>query len=110
MALACGICSAPFDRRGGVRLRRSRAEALKWSVCAQKIKVHGYVGNKSAVFPMQTLGLEVDFVNSVQVQPSFHAVCVCARLPARCGIFLVCATNPVCVCLVLCVCVCAAVF
>lgn len=25
------------------------------------------MGNKSAVFPMQTLGLEVDFVNSVQV-------------------------------------------
>lgn len=28
--------------------------------------VHGYVGNKSAVFPMQLLGLEVDPVNSVQ--------------------------------------------
>eukprot|EP00277_Geminigera_cryophila_P001354 CAMPEP_0179428868 /NCGR_PEP_ID=MMETSP0799-20121207/14418_1 /TAXON_ID=46947 /ORGANISM="Geminigera cryophila, Strain CCMP2564" /LENGTH=310 /DNA_ID=CAMNT_0021204549 /DNA_START=95 /DNA_END=1027 /DNA_ORIENTATION=+ len=32
----------------------------------QSHTVHGYVGNKSAVFPMQTLGLEVDFVNSVQ--------------------------------------------
>eukprot|EP00192_Tetraselmis_astigmatica_P013591 CAMPEP_0117651494 /NCGR_PEP_ID=MMETSP0804-20121206/2122_1 /TAXON_ID=1074897 /ORGANISM="Tetraselmis astigmatica, Strain CCMP880" /LENGTH=318 /DNA_ID=CAMNT_0005457475 /DNA_START=157 /DNA_END=1113 /DNA_ORIENTATION=+ len=28
--------------------------------------VHGHVGNKSAVFPLQLLGLEVDFINSVQ--------------------------------------------
>lgn len=28
--------------------------------------VHGYVGNKSAVFPLQVLGFEVDFVNTVQ--------------------------------------------
>ncbi|XP_052871594.1 pyridoxal kinase-like, partial [Anopheles cruzii] len=28
--------------------------------------VHGYVGNKSAVFPLQVLGFEVDQVNSVQ--------------------------------------------
>jgi len=28
--------------------------------------VHGYVGNKSAVFPLQLLGFDVDFVNSVQ--------------------------------------------
>lgn len=28
--------------------------------------VHGYVGNKCAVFPLQLLGFEVDFVNSVQ--------------------------------------------
>eukprot|EP00934_Nitzschia_sp_Nitz4_P007000 Nitzschia sp. Nitz4//scaffold2_size372955//26510//27507//NITZ4_000358-RA/size372955-processed-gene-0.387-mRNA-1//1//CDS//3329546581//6990//frame0 len=27
--------------------------------------VHGYVGNKSAVFPLQLLGYDVDFVNSV---------------------------------------------
>ena len=27
---------------------------------------HGYVGNKSAVFPLQLLGFEVDAVNSVQ--------------------------------------------
>ena len=26
---------------------------------------HGYVGNKSAVFPLQLLGFEVDAVNSV---------------------------------------------
>lgn len=28
--------------------------------------VHGYVGNRCAVFPLQLLGFEVDFVNSVQ--------------------------------------------
>src|SRR6218665_2273889 len=28
--------------------------------------VSGYCGNKSAVFPLQTLGFEVDFINSVQ--------------------------------------------
>ncbi|RNA16759.1 pyridoxal kinase [Brachionus plicatilis] len=28
--------------------------------------VHGYVGNRAAVFPMQLLGFEVDFINSVQ--------------------------------------------
>ncbi|CAG7830950.1 unnamed protein product [Allacma fusca] len=28
--------------------------------------VSGYVGNKSAVFPLQVLGYEVDFINSVQ--------------------------------------------
>jgi len=28
--------------------------------------VHGYVGNKAAVFPLQLLGMDVDFINSVQ--------------------------------------------
>jgi hypothetical protein len=28
--------------------------------------VHGYVGNKSAVFPLQLHGFDVDFINSVQ--------------------------------------------
>ncbi|KAL9647861.1 hypothetical protein ABK040_008134 [Willaertia magna] len=28
--------------------------------------VHGYVGNRAAVFPLQVLGFEVDFINSVQ--------------------------------------------
>jgi len=32
----------------------------------QSTVVHGYVGNKSAVFPLQTLGIEVDPINSVQ--------------------------------------------
>lgn len=29
--------------------------------------VHGYCGNKSAVFPLQVLGVDVDFINSVQL-------------------------------------------
>ncbi|KAF4681971.1 hypothetical protein FOZ62_012314, partial [Perkinsus olseni] len=29
--------------------------------------VHGYVGNRACVFPLQLLGFEVDFVNSVQL-------------------------------------------
>ena len=29
--------------------------------------VSGYVGNKSATFPLQLLGFEVDAINSVQV-------------------------------------------
>jgi pyridoxal/pyridoxine/pyridoxamine kinase len=33
-------------------------------VCAV---VHGYVGNKSATFPLQLRGFEVDPVNSVQL-------------------------------------------
>ena len=28
--------------------------------------VHGYVGNRAAVFPLQLLGFEVDVINSVQ--------------------------------------------
>ena len=32
----------------------------------QSHTVHGYVGNKSAVFPLQLLGLDVDPINSVQ--------------------------------------------
>ena len=31
----------------------------------QSHTVHGYVGNKSAVFPLQLLGFEVDPINSV---------------------------------------------
>ncbi len=33
----------------------------------QSSVVHGYVGNKAAVFPMQLLGIEVDPLNSVQL-------------------------------------------
>lgn len=33
--------------------------------------VHGYVGNKAAVFPLQLLGFDVDIVNSVHF--SVHA-------------------------------------
>lgn len=33
----------------------------------QSSVVHGYVGNKAAVFPLQLLGFDVDPINSVQV-------------------------------------------
>ena len=34
--------------------------------------VSGYVGNKSATFPLQLLGFEVDAINSVQVLEQFQ--------------------------------------
>uniref|UniRef100_A0A667ZVP6 Pyridoxal kinase n=1 Tax=Myripristis murdjan TaxID=586833 RepID=A0A667ZVP6_9TELE len=43
---------------------------LKWMECRvlsiQSHVVRGYVGNKSATFPLQVLGFEVDSINSVQ--------------------------------------------
>uniref|UniRef100_A0A0G4HH28 pyridoxal kinase n=1 Tax=Chromera velia CCMP2878 TaxID=1169474 RepID=A0A0G4HH28_9ALVE len=33
--------------------------------------VHGYVGNKAAIFPLQLLGFHVDFINSVQFVSQF---------------------------------------
>ena len=36
--------------------------------------VSGYVGNKSATFPLQLLGFEVDAINSVQVSVNFLKV------------------------------------
>ena len=41
-------------------------EERKHVLSVQSHVVHGYVGNKSAVFPLQLLGFEVDAVNSVQ--------------------------------------------
>ncbi|KAK9675042.1 putative pyridoxal kinase, partial [Basidiobolus ranarum] len=35
-------------------------------LCIQSHVVHGYVGNKSAVFPLQLLGFDVDNLNTVQ--------------------------------------------
>lgn len=39
---------------------------IKRVLSIQSHVVHGYVGNKSAVFPLQVLGFEVDNINSVQ--------------------------------------------
>jgi hypothetical protein len=45
---------------------------LWWAICKSVMRsiqshtVHGYVGNKAAVFPMQLLGFDVDPINSVQ--------------------------------------------
>ena len=36
--------------------------------------VSGYVGNKSATFPLQLLGFEVDAINSVQVRCSLSFI------------------------------------
>lgn len=39
----------------------------EWKVLSiQSHVVSGYCGNKSAVFPLQTLGFNVDFINTVQ--------------------------------------------
>jgi pyridoxine kinase len=40
--------------------------SLQRVLSIQSHVVHGYVGNKAAVFPLQLLGLDVDFINSVQ--------------------------------------------
>ena len=37
--------------------------------------VSGYVGNKSATFPLQLLGFEVDAINSVQVKTKLLIDC-----------------------------------
>ena len=41
-------------------------QAAKRVLSIQSHVVHGYVGNRCAVFPLQLLGYNVDFVNSVQ--------------------------------------------
>ena len=41
-------------------------DAPKRVLSIQSHVVHGYVGNRCAVFPLQLLGYEVDFINSVQ--------------------------------------------
>lgn len=42
------------------------ADIHKRVLSIQSHVVHGYVGNRCAVFPLQKLGYEVDFINSVQ--------------------------------------------
>jgi len=39
---------------------------IKRVLSIQSHVVHGYVGNRAAVFPLQLLGFDVDFINSVQ--------------------------------------------
>eukprot|EP00930_Biecheleria_cincta_P051224 TRINITY_DN36381_c0_g1_i1.p1 TRINITY_DN36381_c0_g1~~TRINITY_DN36381_c0_g1_i1.p1 ORF type:complete len:560 (+),score=69.27 TRINITY_DN36381_c0_g1_i1:80-1681(+) len=41
-------------------------EQLRRVLSVQSHVVHGYVGNRAAVFPLQLLGFEVDVINSVQ--------------------------------------------
>jgi pyridoxine kinase len=42
-------------------------ERTRRVLSVQSHVVSGYVGNKSATFPLQLLGFEVDAINSVQV-------------------------------------------
>lgn len=45
----------------------TQESAIHGSVLSiQSHVVHGYVGNRAAVFPLQLLGFEADFINSVQ--------------------------------------------
>lgn len=44
----------------------SASEVKRRVLSIQSHVVHGYVGNKSATFPLQVLGFEVDAINSVQ--------------------------------------------
>jgi hypothetical protein len=46
----------------------------------QSSVVHGYVGNKAAVFPLQLLGFDVDPIHSVQVRYGM-------LVPGCCGCF-----------------------
>ena len=41
-------------------------QAIRRVLSIQSHVVQGYVGNKSAVFPLQLLGFDVDPINSVQ--------------------------------------------
>jgi len=46
----------------------------------QSSVVFGYVGNKSAVFPLQLLGFEVDVINSVQLSNHLGMLARCTAL------------------------------
>ena len=48
------------------RVSRAMADATERILSIQSHVVSGYVGNKSATFPLQLLGFETDCINSVQ--------------------------------------------
>ena len=50
----------------GVWRGMSNADTSCRVLSIQSHVVSGYVGNKAAVFPLQLLGFDVDFINSVQ--------------------------------------------
>lgn len=58
------VASAAAAASPGQRAR-ARGE-LPRVLSVQSHVVHGYVGNRSAVFPLQLLGFDVDVINSVQ--------------------------------------------
>jgi pyridoxal/pyridoxine/pyridoxamine kinase len=47
-------------------------ERTRRVLSVQSHVVSGYVGNKSATFPLQLLGFEVDAINSVQVRQNLN--------------------------------------
>ncbi|XP_075159822.1 pyridoxal kinase [Haematobia irritans] len=47
-------------------MTNNREDIKRRVLSIQSHVVHGYVGNKSATFPLQVLGFEVDAINSVQ--------------------------------------------
>ena len=64
-------CSSATSAASGRALASSVASPVDKMIPARVLSiqshvVHGHVGNKSAVFPLQLLGLEVDVINSVQ--------------------------------------------
>ena len=52
------------DKQGESNMTTKKLRRRVLSI--QSHVVHGYVGNRCAVFPLQLLGYEVDFINSVQ--------------------------------------------
>lgn len=48
---------------------------------AQSHVVHGYVGNKCATFALQTHGIEVDSINTVQFSNNTGMTTACTTLP-----------------------------
>ncbi|KAG5454560.1 Pyridoxal kinase [Clonorchis sinensis] len=48
--------------------------------------VHGYVGNRSSVFPLQLLGIEVDYINSVQFSNHTGYSCVKGQVMDACDL------------------------
>ena len=62
-----GRARAPYSLDAHASMAALAAEQREPRVLSVQSHVaHGYVGNKSAVFPLQLLGFEVDAVNSVQ--------------------------------------------
>lgn len=54
------VCFSLFKKFGNMDSPNNRVLSIQSHV------VSGYVGNKSATFPLQVLGFEVDAINSVQ--------------------------------------------
>ena len=69
---------------GGTALQEQEQQLSPRVLSIQSSVVHGYVGNKAAVFPLQLLGFDVDPVYSVQVSHKLW-LCECACEPPLLG-------------------------